>query len=114
MHVAGGRVIDIVEKKARNGTDPDRTVRNHSGGWVFAHNNLSADPHAFDDICIRAVGACHLDFGAVDVLACLGPVGRSNHRTVKKAVVCEVNSSPAWECTETFNAYRRYFANAIA
>lgn len=110
VHVAGGRVIDVVEKKARNGMEQNRAVRNHSGGWVFAHENLSANPEAFADICTRAVDACHLDFGAVDVLACLGrPVAGSQYRQVKKAVVCEVNSSPAWECTATFNAYKRYF-----
>lgn len=115
VHVAGGRVIDVVEKKARNGMEPDRTVRNHAGGWIFAHDALSTDPAGLADICVRAVAACHLNFGAVDVLACLGPsTGRSNYRKLKKAVVCEVNSSPAWECTETFNAYRRYFSNEIA
>lgn len=115
VHVAGGEVIDVVEKKARSGMEQNRAVRNHSGGWVFAHENLSANPEAFADICVRAVDACHLDFGAVDVLCCLGrDTDRSGYRTVKKLVVCEVNSSPAWECTATFDAYRRYFANEIS
>jgi hypothetical protein len=34
-------------------------------------------------------------------------------RRVKKAVVCEVNSAPAWECTRTFFMYRRYFNEVV-
>ena len=65
-------------------------------------------------MAVRAVGACHLDFGAVDILANLGTRrDAEGHRIIKKAVVCEVNSSPAWKCTATFNAYQEYFRGAI-
>lgn len=111
VHVAGGQVIDFVEKKARNtGPDADRTVRNHAGGWVFAHENLSTTSSSLGNIAVAAVAACGLDFAGVDVLAVLEE-GQGSRR-VKKAVVCEVNSAPAWECTRTFFMYRRYF-NAV-
>lgn len=107
VHVAGGQVIDCVEKKARNGVTPDRTVRNHSGGWVFAHENLATETDNLAGLAIAAVAACGLDFGGVDLLAVLEE-GEAPRR-VKKAVVCEVNSAPAWECSATFDAYWRYF-----
>lgn len=111
VHVAGGQVIDFVEKKARNGSDADRTVRNHAGGWVFAHEDLATTSGRLGDIAIRAVNACGLDFAGVDVLAVLEEGPRP--RAVKKAVVCEVNSAPAWECTKTFFAYKGYFNGLV-
>jgi hypothetical protein len=111
VHVAGGQVIDFVEKKARDGASPDRAIRNHAGGWVFAHDNLSTTRDILGPIAVSAVAACGLDFAGVDMLATLeeGP----NPRGVKRAIVCEVNSAPAWECTKTFFMYRRYFNGVI-
>ena len=111
VHVAGGQVIDFVEKKARVGGSADRAIRNHAGGWVFAHDDLSATRDSLSDIAVRAVNAVGLDFGGVDVLAILEE--GTGQRRVKKAIVCEVNSAPAWECTKTFFMYRRYFNGVI-
>ncbi len=111
VHVAGGQVVDFVEKKARSHGPVDRDVRNHANGWVFSHDNLSTTRDILGPIAVRAVAACGLDFAGVDMLATLadGPTPRR----VKKAVVCEVNSAPAWECTKTFFMYRRYFNEVI-
>ena len=111
VHVAGGQVIDFVEKKARSNGHVDRDVRNHANGWVFSHDDLSTTRDVLGPIAVRAVAACGLDFAGVDMLATLaeGPAPRR----VKKAVVCEVNSAPAWECTKTFFMYRRYFNGVI-
>lgn len=111
VHVAGGQVVDFVEKKARSGSETDRTVRNHAGGWVFAHENLSTTSDVLGALAVRAVNAVGLDFGGVDMLAVLEE--GTGRRAVKKAVVCEINSAPAWECTRTFAAYRRYFNGLI-
>jgi glutathione synthase/RimK-type ligase-like ATP-grasp enzyme len=110
VHVAGSQVIDFVEKKAKSDAIVDRAVRNHAGGWVFAHDDLATTSSAFTDMAVSAVDACGLDFAGVDILAILEE--GTGTRKVKRAVVCEVNSSPAWQCTETVNAYKRYFQNA--
>jgi glutathione synthase/RimK-type ligase-like ATP-grasp enzyme len=113
-HVAGGRLIDFVEKKSRSGVESDRVVRNHAGGWVFAHADLSAKASDFEHLAVSAVNALGLDFGGVDILASLAPGYNHNLREVRKAIVCEVNSAPAWECTATFDAYKEYFERCIA
>ena len=116
IHVAGGQVIDMVEKKARDGVESDRTIRNHAGGWVFAHDDLTAE---MDDLChlaVCATNALGLDFAGVDILAKLGPVpalASLTPRPVVDAVVCELNSAPAWECTSTIAAYEEYFRNVL-
>lgn len=114
VHVFNGQVIDFVEKKAKldaNGNAAavrDRLVRNHDNGWVFAHDNLSPDlegRRAIERVAVDSVRALGLLFGGVDILAILneGP----HPRTLKSAVVCEVNTAPGLECTATINAYKQ-------
>ena len=111
VHVAGGQVVDFVEKKAARSRDVARIVRNHAGGWVFAHDDLSTTSEVLGNLAVCAVDACGLDFAGVDIMAILEE--GNPPRAVKKAVVCEVNSAPAWECTKTFFAYKRYFNACI-
>ena len=113
VHVFDGKVIDFVEKKAkldeRNRDAPavrDRLVRNHANGWIFAHEALSVDGHGKNEIERIALGAVQslgLLFGGVDILAILNEGNAP--RTLKSAVVCEVNTAPGLECTQTINAY---------
>lgn len=113
VHVFDGHVIDFVEKKAKvdhvknTAVVTDRLVRNHDNGWIFAHEGLSTNQPARADIeriCVDACRATGLLFGAVDVLAILLP--GNGPRGLKSAVVCEINTAPGLECTQTIAAYR--------
>ena len=55
-----------------------------------------------NELALGALTALGLDFGAVDILACLG---KEIPRRLSKAVICEVNTSPGLECTQTIKAY---------
>ena len=118
VHVVDGVAIDITEKKLREQLKGNRNdvsvVRSHGNGWVHAHSNLSlSDPVDLGTLnllatdAIRAIG---LDFGAVDVLACLDS---GSPRRLSKAVVCEVNSAPGIENTITLEAYTKAFNTLI-
>lgn len=122
VHVVNGKAIDIVEKKLREnlrGHRQDRsTIRNHRNGWVFAHTNLAvsrdADLKALGELGVSACVALGLDFGAVDVLAILeSPVLAGGPRILRRAVVCEVNSAPGIENTQTRDAYVKAFNQMI-
>lgn len=114
VHVGGGKVLDLVEKKAPLAeVQVDRLIRSHDRGWVFAHGNLSITPEdqaAIGDLAIRAIKALGLDFGAVDVLACLD---KETPRKVSKAVVCEVNTAPGLSSITTLEKYLEYFDGLI-
>jgi len=109
VHVFDGEVIDFAEKKSRldNGNPiADRLVRNARNGWVFAHENLSASANVQDrlgSLAVRTLGALGLVSGCVDVLSVLDT---DNDRTLKNAVVCEVNTGPGLENTVTIEAYK--------
>jgi glutathione synthase/RimK-type ligase-like ATP-grasp enzyme len=99
VHVFNGRVIDVTQKRRRNGGDDgeygaDRYVRNHANGWVYCRDNISP-PACVTNEAIKAVQAMGLDFGAVDV-----------GWRPDKAVVFEVNSAPGAEGS-TLQAYVR-------
>lgn len=111
VHVFDGQVIDFVEKKARldqNAGTPsvrDRVVRNHNNGWIFAHDNLSvaaAAKRTIEETSVAAVRSLGLLFGAVDILAILS---EGKPRELTNHVVCEVNTAPGLECTQTIAAY---------
>lgn len=110
VHVVDGKAIDLTEKKLREGLKERREqvaiVRSHGNGWVHAHGDLAVsrevDLQLIKTLAIDAIRAVGLDFGAVDILACLDA---STPRALTKAVVCEVNSAPGIENEVTRNAY---------
>lgn len=128
--VHGYKVIDLTEKRNRvfEG-QPDmeailkvnRIIRSHENGWVHSHRITPMQPGDLDKIktaSIRAVGALGLDFGAVDVLAILGPPepligGLNDHeeapivRPLKSFKICEVNTAPGLENEATITAYSK-------
>jgi len=111
VHVAFGRVIDIVEKKKRTskkleglGLEYNQHIRNIDNGSVFCRNNIHTNP-LFDKISIDAVSALELDFGAVDLLAIY------EEEVLKDAVVCEVNTAPnltGTTLTRYVEAFKKY------
>lgn len=116
IHVFNGQVIDFTEKKAKEGVEVDRVVRNHDNGWVHAHNVTPMfwrGRAAIEDASVASVKALGLDFGAVDVLAVLGPFMNEGptpddaKREVVSFKVCEVNTAPGLENTSTIEAYSK-------
>lgn len=101
VHVVGQNVIDV-QRKIR---DPDREpatwkVRSHANGFIFARNNVSVADDV-RDLCVAAVSALGLDFGAVDIV-----VDKAG-----KAYVLEVNTAPGLE-GQTVNSYVEAFRGA--
>lgn len=88
VHVIGGVAVDV-QRKARNRDVPDDEVnwkvQNLAGGFIYARNEGLAFEERMLDLAVRAVEACELDFGAVDIIY-------SKQRD--KYYVLEVNTAP--------------------
>ena len=85
VHVAFGQVIDVTQKKLRNGLkhQPDYRIRNHSGGWVYTRQGVNPPQDVYQE-AVAAVVGLDLNFGAVDV-------GWNEYR--QEAYVYEVNTT---------------------
>lgn len=102
VHVKDGAVIDV-QRKALNremlgDREPDWQVRNLANGFVYARNDIVI-PEGVESIAVRAVEACGLDFGAVDVIY--------NQRD-RRAYVLEINTAPGLSGT-TLEKYAQAF-----
>lgn len=93
VHIFQGRVIDIQQKRKRNGVEADAKIRNHENGWVFARQDVDC-PDAVVDAAVAAIDSLGLDFGAVDVIY------NSHYR---RPAVLEVNTAPGLEGTTLIN-----------
>jgi glutathione synthase/RimK-type ligase-like ATP-grasp enzyme len=114
VHVFNGQPIDLIEKRARRDSNSDRVIRSHDNGWVFSHNlslTEQVDRDTINQLALGAIRALKLDFGAVDILAGLTT---KIPRRLSKAVICEVNTSPGLENTDTVFAYVSAIANMEA
>lgn len=70
VHVFNGKVIDIQQKKRRQGdVFQDGLVKNLANGWVFCRDNITIPPQEINEVAINAINALGLDFGAVDILS---------------------------------------------
>ena len=83
VHIINGTIIDIQQKKRRNGSTRGGLVWNHSNGYVYCREGVSLSPDA-QSLAVEAVNALGLDFGAVDI--CI------NKEDVP--IVFEVNTAP--------------------
>ncbi len=100
VHVFDGEVIDLQQKKRREGNDSDGTIKNLDNGWVFVRDDITRPPREIFDVAIRSVGALGLDFGAVDILTKEG-----------QCYFLEVNTACGLEGTTLLsyvNAIKRY------
>lgn len=100
MHVVGGEVIKVHEKRLRSEEDNHPFIRNGETGWVFLEPREEPPP---DQLAIDAVGAMGMDFGAVDMIR---EEGTGDH------YVLEVNSAPSLD-EANLERYGERFAEVI-
>jgi len=106
VHVLNGQVIDVQEKRRRNGIRdengkrPNGMVRNIGNNWVFCRNNIT-EPDGLRDLGIAAVKACGLLFGAVDIIY---------NQHYNKLYVLEINTAPGL-CETTATKYAEGLVN---
>lgn len=100
VHVFNGKVIDFQMKRRRGDYDgvPDTFVRSYPNGWVFCREDITL-PDSVGEAAVRAVNACLLDFGAVDVAHRVGE---------DSAKVLEVNTAPGLQ-GQTLHRYSEVF-----
>ncbi|MDB4302051.1 hypothetical protein N9924_00640 [bacterium] len=97
VHVFNGKIMDTQRKARRNDVAKDDVnwrVRNHGNGFIFARNEDMLIPHDLYDQAIKAVEACGLDFGAVDLIW---------NEKRDKCYVLEINTAPGLEGTTLDN-----------
>lgn len=105
VHVFGGKVIDVTQKKLsikkkKAGGEVNFKVRNLEGGWIYTRKGVDPPQQVLTNAVI-AVSAMGLKFGAVDI-------GWNEHH--QEALVYEVNTAPGITGT-TLNRYIKAFAN---
>jgi hypothetical protein len=117
-HVWQGKVIDFTQKKLSVMSEgADRTIRSHDNGWIFAHSDLDIDGRGIEQMgkassdCLNILG---LDFGAVDILARLGQTEWNTPRRLSGFRICEVNTGPGLENTQTIQAYTKAILSSYA
>lgn len=101
VHVVEGRVIDVQQKKRRDGAPKGSLIRNLANGWIFAHEDVQ-EPEGLRGLGLAAVKAVGLDFGAVDIIW---------NETQNRCYVLEVNSAPGL-CQTTANKYAQAFIDS--
>lgn len=106
VHIVRGRVIDIQRKALRNDVDRDQAnwqIRNLENGFVFVRNEGREIPADVSAQAIKAMAACDLDFGAVDILY---------RERDNSAWVLEINTAPGLMNT-TLENYRNALRELI-
>lgn len=107
VHVAFGKVIQVVQKKKRNGVENANPLIRSNRGWVFARNldqpEDSVEVTKVKEVAIRAINSLGLDFGALDILY---------SKRQEKAVVLECNTAPGLDKT-TASIYARAIAQEV-
>ena len=86
VHVMGGQVIDVQQKKKRKEFDNDRDtrIRNLHNGYVYCRGDIDL-PGMAADLAVRAVMAVGYLYGAVDIVY---------NEKRDQCYVLEVNSRP--------------------
>jgi len=87
VHVIFGKMVDIQQKKKREGFENANFQVRNANGWVFCRENIT-EPTGLRDNALNAVAALGLDFGAVDIIL---------NEKQNKCYVLEVNTAPGLE-----------------
>lgn len=94
VHVVNNKVIDVAQKKKKNGEGGNFKIRSYNNGWVFCREDIFI-PEEVLNVSLFAVKALNLDIAAVDV---------RYKESTKEVVVLEVNTAPGLVGT-TINSY---------
>jgi glutathione synthase/RimK-type ligase-like ATP-grasp enzyme len=101
LHVVGGKVIKVAERKKRRGyehTENQLLIRSYDNGWVHSLNDIGAyDVDAVHEMAVKAVTCLGLDFGAVDLVI---------ERDTNLPYVLEVNTAPGLTAPTVIEAYK--------
>lgn len=106
VHVFKEKVIDVTEKKKRNGfnslPNANTYIRSHNNGWVFCRQNIQ-EPTEMRELAIKAIKAVGLDFGAVDIIW---------NEFENICYVLEINTAPGLDNT-TASKYKEAITNYV-
>ena|SRR5437879_834206 len=83
VHVVGNAVIDIQEKRRKQGTE-NNLVRSHDNNYVFCREDV-VEPKDLRELATKAVFELGLDFGGVDIIW---------NEKQDKSYLLEVNTAP--------------------
>lgn len=103
VHCSRDQIIAIQRKARRLDTadaDVNWQIRNHDNGFVFVRQDVNP-PASVTASATAALGACGLDFGAVDVIW---------NEQRQRAYVLEINTAPGLE-GQTVLDYANYIRN---
>jgi glutathione synthase/RimK-type ligase-like ATP-grasp enzyme len=90
VHVMDGEVLDIQQKKHRNGVLPTNfKVRSYNMGWIFCRDGVSIPDNIKQD-CVDFVKEFGLEFGALDIL---------HNEHYNRWAIAELNTAPGLEGT---------------
>jgi hypothetical protein len=89
VHVLGGAVIHVSQKKKKVGVEVDPLIRSHLKGWVFCQDGI-VEPNTLRQTAIDAVKALGLDFGGVDIIW---------NESKNQCYILEINTAPGIEGT---------------
>lgn len=98
VHVAFGKVTQIVQKKLRKGVKDENGFVRSNNNWVFARN-IENIPKLIPDLALQSVGKLGLSIAAIDI----GYSVRDND-----ARIFEINTAPGLDNTSAV-----IYANAI-
>lgn len=104
VHVVMDEIVDVRRKAIRQGVNPKAInfkIRSFNNGFIFVKNDVNPPKQVIEE-ALKAVKACGLHFGAVDVIF-------NNFRD--KAYVLEVNTAPGLEgsSVETYaEAFKKF------
>jgi glutathione synthase/RimK-type ligase-like ATP-grasp enzyme len=103
LYVFDGQVIDVQQKRRREGANATNEIRNTANGWVFCREGVEA-PAIAVEAAKAAVEALGLDFGAVDIKC---------NRQGTRCAVLEVNTAPGLEGTSLVNYGAAYHSLSL-
>lgn len=91
VHVVGESVVDVRRKALKSDKKPSSSkvwkVRNLKNGFVYVKEGLDVPDQVYQQ-ALKAIKACGLDFGAVDIIW---------NNFQQKAYVLEINTAPGLE-----------------
>lgn len=102
VHASRNAVIDV-QQKVRDPKQEPKTwkVRSHANGFIFQRKGIAPDA-ARDELCIKAIQALELDFGAVDIIQLKSG----------EYFILEVNTAPGLE-GQTIETYQKALLDLV-